>query len=104
MTVAISREADAARRSDSAPRVRKHCSRLPHASIIMGALSIASFWVFGLGFALGLSAVACGILATSRSDIAEDEAASLWALLGVVAGIGGIIASTISLVPLFVHM
>ena len=104
MPATIPREVDAAGYSGSAPQGRPHCSRLPRASIIMGTLSIASFWMSGVGFVLGLSAVAYGTLATSQSDIAEDEAASLWALLGVVAGIGGIIASTILLAPLLVDL
>ncbi|TQC44697.1 hypothetical protein EEB14_35915 [Rhodococcus sp. WS4] len=62
----------------------------------LGSLSVATFWVFGFGFALGIGATFCGLLAMSRSAVADDEAASLWALLGVVAGVAGITTSAIA--------
>ncbi|MFD9664315.1 hypothetical protein ACFWAY_22255 [Rhodococcus sp. NPDC059968] len=77
---------------------------MPNASMVLGVLSIASFWVFELGFALGVGAVACGALATSRSHVADDEAASLRALLGALAGVAGITASAIALTPLLPHL
>ncbi|MDT2006172.1 hypothetical protein FXW78_18360 [Rhodococcus opacus] len=73
-------------------------------SITLGALSIASFWVIGLGFILGVAATACGAVATSRSTVADDEAASLRALLGVVAGVAGITVSAIALFPMLAHL
>ncbi|MFC9549967.1 hypothetical protein ACFTWF_03865 [Rhodococcus sp. NPDC056960] len=88
----------------SSARYGRRGSRLPSVSILMGVLSIGAFWVFGLGFALGLGAVACGALATLRPAVADDEAASLRALLGVVAGVAGIIASAIALVPLIAFL
>ncbi|QZS59595.1 hypothetical protein COO55_32840 [Rhodococcus opacus] len=69
-------------------------------SITLGALSIASFWVIGLGFILGAAAIVCGAIATSRSAVADDEAASLRALLGVLAGVAGITVSAIALFPM----
>ncbi|WP_235214643.1 hypothetical protein [Rhodococcus opacus] len=83
---------------------KQHGSRLPAMSIALGALSVASFWVVGLGFLLGLAAVVCGAVATSRSAVADDEAASLRALLGVVAGAAGITVSAIALFPMLAHL
>ncbi|MFC9763586.1 hypothetical protein [Rhodococcus jostii] len=85
--------------TDCDEKAKLHGSRLPAVSIILGALSIGSFWVVGLGFVLGVAAVLCGAIATSRSSVADDEAASLRALLGVVAGAAGITASAIALFP-----
>lgn len=79
-------------------------SRLPSVSITMGALSIVAFWVIGLGFALGAAAVVCGALATSRSTVADDEAASLRALLGVVTGVAGISLSATALFPVLENL
>ncbi|WP_009473043.1 hypothetical protein [Rhodococcus sp. JVH1] len=83
---------------------KRHGSRLPALSITLGALSVASFWVVGLGFLLGVAAVVCGAVATSRSAVADDEAASLRALLGVVAGVAGITVSAIALFPVLVQL
>jgi hypothetical protein len=73
-------------------------------SIVLGALSIPSFWVFGLGFALGLCAVICGAVATTRTAVADDEAASLRALLGIVAGVAGIMVSAIAFFPILEYL
>ncbi|AWK75561.1 hypothetical protein CBI38_14940 [Rhodococcus oxybenzonivorans] len=73
-------------------------------SIALGALSVASFWVVGLGFLFGVAAVVCGAIATSRSAVVDDEAASLRALLGVVAGAAGITVSAIALLPMLAHL
>ncbi|MCC4306703.1 MULTISPECIES: hypothetical protein [Rhodococcus] len=71
-----------------------HRSRLPAASIALGTLSIAAFWLVGLGLALGIAATICGAIATTRPAVTDDEAASLRALLGIVAGAAGITVST----------
>jgi hypothetical protein len=73
-------------------------------SFALGALSIASFWVSGLGFALGVSALVCGVLAASQPGVADDEPASLRALLGVVAGVAGITMSSIALFPVLADL
>ncbi|MFC9840713.1 hypothetical protein ACFVKB_44200 [Rhodococcus sp. NPDC127530] len=73
-------------------------------AISLGALSVASFWVVGLGFLLGVAAVVCGAITTSRSAVVDDEAASLRALLGVVAGAAGITVAAISLFPVLAHL
>lgn len=86
------------------PRVPRGRSRLPSVSVLLGALSIASFWVSGLGFILGVSAVVCGALAASRSGVADDDPASLRALLGVVAGVAGITVSAIALFPVLADL
>nr|WP_271213685.1 hypothetical protein [Rhodococcus wratislaviensis]GLK40900.1 hypothetical protein GCM10017611_77750 [Rhodococcus wratislaviensis] len=83
---------------------RQHGSRMPAVSIALGALSVASFWVVGLGFLWGVGAVICGAVATSRSAVAEDEAASLRALLGVVIGVAGITVSAIALFPMLAQL
>ncbi|WP_230990327.1 hypothetical protein [Rhodococcus oxybenzonivorans] len=100
MTAAVSRMSSSVDHNEK----RKHCSRLPALSIALGALSIASFWVVGLGFLLGVAAVVCGAIATSRSAVVDDEAASLRALLGVVAGAAGITVSAIALLPMLAHL
>ena len=69
-------------------------SRLPAASITLGALSISAFWLIELSFVLGVTAAICGAVATSRSTVADSETASLRALLGIVAGAAGITIST----------
>ncbi|SEB65822.1 hypothetical protein SAMN04490239_1094 [Rhodococcus koreensis] len=71
----------------------------------LGAVSLATFWVFGLGFSMGIAAVVCGMLTISRSALAEDEVASLWALLGVIAGVvGGTASAIVALLPLAIHL
>ncbi|MFC9557600.1 hypothetical protein ACFTWF_43095 [Rhodococcus sp. NPDC056960] len=93
------------RASAETPRhSRRRGSRLPTVSIVLGTLSIPSFWIFGLGFALGLCAVVCGAVATTRTAVADDEAASLRALLGIVAGVAGIMVSAIALFPILEYL
>ncbi|MDF3310041.1 hypothetical protein P3H15_34045 [Rhodococcus sp. T2V] len=105
MTVAIPHANHRVCSSADGNGVRKqHRSRLPAVSIALGALSAASFWVVGLGFILGVAAVVCGAFAASRSAVADDEAASLQALLGVVAGAAGITVSAIALFPMLAHL
>ncbi|WP_225929523.1 MULTISPECIES: hypothetical protein [Rhodococcus] len=89
---------------DTSETGKPHGSRLPAVSIALGALSVATFWVVALGFILGLAAVVCGAIATSRSADADDEAASLRALLGVVAGAAGITVSAIALFPMLAQL
>ncbi|MDJ0441654.1 hypothetical protein [Rhodococcus qingshengii] len=80
-------------------------SRLPAASIALGTLSIATFWIVGLGLALGVTAAVCGTIATSRPTVADDEAASLRALLGIIAGTAGVTVSTgAALLPMLAQL
>ena len=108
MTPATSRPSGVTSGGRSSGRARRRTprggSRLPSVSIALGALSIASFWVVGLGFVLGVSAVGCGALATARSGVIDDESASLRALLGVVAGVAGITVSAIALFPVLEYL
>ncbi|MFC9838901.1 hypothetical protein ACFVKB_34595 [Rhodococcus sp. NPDC127530] len=108
MTAATPRPSGVTSDKSSSARARRRPprggSRLPSVSIALGALSIASFWVFGLGFILGVSAVVCGALAAFRSGVAGDEPASLRALLGVVAGVAGITVSAIALFPVLEYL
>lgn len=84
---------------------KQHHSRLPAVSIALGTLSIAAFWTVGLGIALGVAAATCGTIATTRPTVADDEPASLRALLGVVAGTAGITASTAAaLLPMLTQL
>lgn len=83
----------------------QHGSRLPAMSIAVGTLSIATFWIVELGFALGITAAVCGTVATSRPMVADDEAASLRALLGIVAGAAGVTVSTgAALLPMLAQL
>ena len=86
------------------PRPPRRRSRLPSASFALGVVSLAAFWVSGLGFVLGVSAVVCGAIAASRSSAADDEPASLRALLGVVTGVAGITVSAIALFPVLEYL
>ncbi|MFD6059806.1 hypothetical protein [Rhodococcus wratislaviensis] len=45
-----------------------------------------------------------GAFATTRTTVADDEAASLRALLGIVAGVAGIMMSAIALFPLLEYL
>ncbi|QHE70760.1 hypothetical protein [Rhodococcus sp. WAY2] len=101
MTAAVSRLRSSVDRNEKRKQQR---SRLPAVSIAFGTLSVASFWVPGLGFLLGVAAVVCGAIATSRSAVIDDEAASLRALLGVVAGAAGITVSAIALFPMLADL
>ncbi len=60
MTAATSRPSDLTSDGCSSGRKRRRRprggSRLPTVSIVLGSLSIASFWVVGLGFVLGVTA------------------------------------------------
>ncbi|MBT2273800.1 hypothetical protein J7E69_20425 [Rhodococcus enclensis] len=73
--------------------------------MIAGALSISVFWIVELSFALGVTAAICGAVATSRPTVADSEAASLQALLGIVAGTVGINISTdAALLPMLAEL
>ncbi|MBS9372086.1 hypothetical protein [Rhodococcus sp. B50] len=98
------RDSDSARPLPSEARGRRGPHRphfpLPAVSVWLGVLSLAFFWFFELGFILGMIAAVCGALATSRPTVAEDEAASLRALLAIVTGVAGITAAcAIALFP-----
>ncbi|QSE87509.1 hypothetical protein JWS13_02120 (plasmid) [Rhodococcus pseudokoreensis] len=64
---------------------------------MLGALSIVTFWAFGVGVALGVGAVVAGIVAARQPDVQDNESASLKALLGMLAGVFGIVAGVIFL-------
>lgn len=61
-------------------------------SIALGALSVITFWTFGLGIVLGLGAIGAGVVA-SRSE--ESEPKSLEALFGILSGVLGVVAGLI---------
>lgn len=63
-------------------------------SIALGALSVITFWTFGLGIVLGLGAIGAGVVA-SRSE--ESEPKSLEALFGILSGTLGVVVGLIFL-------
>ncbi len=66
-------------------------------SIALGALSVITFWTFGLGIFLGIGAIGAGVVA-SRSGVVEDsEPKSLEALFGILSGALGVVAGVIFL-------
>ncbi|WFR71010.1 hypothetical protein P9209_16590 [Prescottella defluvii] len=66
-------------------------------SIALGALSVITFWTFGLGIVLGVGAIGVGV-AASRSEAAGDsEPNSLEALFGILSGAFGVLAGVIFL-------
>ncbi|QBJ94800.1 hypothetical protein ERC79_01580 [Rhodococcus sp. ABRD24] len=65
-------------------------------ALALGALSVITFWTFGLGILLGLGAVATGVFAT-RGDVEYDESRSLEALFGILSGVLGIAAGAVFL-------
>ncbi|WP_043824826.1 hypothetical protein [Rhodococcus opacus] len=85
-------------RTSPPPARPRPATRLSDAAIMFGALSIATFWMFGLGIALGAAALVAGALALRHPDIADHESTSLEALLGMLAGVCGIAAGLIFLV------
>lgn len=72
-------------------------------SIALGALSVITFWTFGLGIVLGLGAIGAGIVA-SRSEAVEDsESKSLEALFGILSGGFGVLAGLVFLLVAAPH-
>lgn len=66
-------------------------------SIALGALSVITFWSFGLGIFLGIGAIGAGLVA-SRTGAGEDsEPRSLEALFGILSGALGVVAGVIFL-------
>ncbi|EKT81111.1 hypothetical protein WSS_A18444 [Rhodococcus opacus M213] len=51
-------------------------------SVMLGALSIVMFWMFGFGIVLGVCAIAAGIAANRHPAVEGSEPKSLEALLG----------------------
>ncbi|MGV9869180.1 hypothetical protein [Rhodococcus koreensis] len=70
----------------------------PGTPLVLGVLSVLTFWMWGFGIALGSSAIASGVLTNRALDVEEDESGTLMALLGMIIGALGITASVISLV------
>ncbi|QCQ91443.1 hypothetical protein [Rhodococcus sp. SGAir0479] len=72
-------------------------------SIALGALSVITFWTFGLGIVLGLGAIGAGVVA-SRSEAVEDsEPRSLETLLGILSGGFGVLAGAVFLLVAAPH-
>ena len=66
-------------------------------ALMLGALSIVTFWTFGFGIVLGAAAIGTGIAATRRPAVFTDEAKSLDALVGMLTGMFGILAGVVFL-------
>ncbi|MCL2535109.1 MAG: hypothetical protein FWE39_13185 [Nocardiaceae bacterium] len=66
-------------------------------SIALGALSVITFWTFGLGIVLGLGAIGAGVVASRSEIVADSEPKSLEALFGILSGALGIVAGVIFL-------
>lgn len=74
-------------------------------AVMLGALSVVAFWTFGLGVLLGVGAVVAGAGAVARARVAEaDEPVPIEAVIGAVAGVGGIAAGLMFLAAALPHM
>lgn len=60
-------------------------ARLADASVLLGALSVVTFWSFGVGILLGLGAVVAGGLATRVPDADRSDT-----IIGILTGAVGI--------------
>lgn len=73
-------------------------------SVMLGALSIVMFWMFGFGIVLGVCAIAAGIAANRHPAVEGSESKSLEALLGILTGAFGIAAGTVFLTAALPHL
>nr|WP_271211856.1 hypothetical protein [Rhodococcus wratislaviensis] len=73
-------------------------------SVMLGALSIVMFWMFGFGIVLGVCAIAAGIAANRHPAVEGSEPKSLEALLGILTGAFGIAAGTVFLTAALPHL
>lgn len=72
-------------------------------AIALGALSVVTFWTFGLGIVLGLAAIGTGVLASRSEDVEDSESKSLEALFGILAGTFGVAVGAVFLVVVAPH-
>jgi hypothetical protein len=77
---------------------RSITSLLPACAMAAGTLSVATFWMTGLGIVLGISGLAAGITGVIRHRAEDDESASLWSLLGILAANLGLTTSAVAMV------
>ena len=73
-------------------------------ALMLGAVSIVTFWMFGFGIALGAGAIAVGIFAVRHPTTASNEPKSLEALIGILTGAFGINASIYFLLAASPHL
>ncbi|RVW09065.1 hypothetical protein EGT67_12980 [Prescottella agglutinans] len=66
-------------------------------SIALGALSVITFWTFGLGIVLGIGAIGAGVVATRSVTVGDGEPRSLEAVFGILSGVFGVVAGVIFL-------
>lgn len=66
-------------------------------SIALGALSVITFWTFGLGIVLGIGAIGAGVVASRSEVVVDGEPKSLDALFGILSGVFGVVAGVIFL-------
>ncbi|PTR32310.1 hypothetical protein C8K36_1011362 [Rhodococcus sp. OK519] len=62
------------------------------ASIALGALSVITFWTFGLGIVLGAGAIVSGVVAARARTPDDAEPRSLEPLFGILSGALGVAA------------
>ncbi|MGF7123764.1 hypothetical protein [Rhodococcus sp. AG1013] len=67
-------------------------------SLALGALSVITFWTFGLGILLGIGAIVTGVAASRAVDVEDDEPKSLEALFGALSGALGVTVGVVFLV------
>lgn len=70
-------------------------------AVMLGALSVVAFWTFGLGVLLGVGAVVAAAVARAAK---ADEPVPIEAVIGAVAGVGGIAAGLMFLAAALPHM
>ncbi|MGL4306509.1 MAG: DUF4190 domain-containing protein [Mycobacteriaceae bacterium] len=64
------------------------------AALVLGIISIVMFWFFGIGVALGITAVILGFLARRRVKKGEANNGGV-ALAGIITGVLGFIAGVV---------
>lgn len=62
------------------------------AALLLGALSVVTFWTFGLGLVLGLGALVLGAVALRTPDADHMDTG-----IGVAAGVVGVVAGLVFL-------
>lgn len=62
------------------------------AALLLGALSVVTFWAFGLGLVLGLGALVLGAVALRIPDADRMDAG-----IGIAAGVVGVVAGLVFL-------
>lgn len=72
-------------------------------ALMLGALSILTFWMFGLGILLGATAIGTA-LAARRPDTPGHHPDVKQGIIGVFAGIAGIVLGAVFLTAALPHL